>query len=287
MQVILGTGLSGMVGSAVVESMKDQYVFENLSLEVGVDITNASTVDSYVSKSTAEWILHFAAMTNVDKAEEDRVLGDQGDTWKVNVGATEILVEACKKYHKKLLYISTDFVFPGGEKVFTEEDTPSPIGWYAITKYEGEKRVKELGLEGLIIRLSFPYGQTTGPKKDFVGRFRELFQSKSTIVTPVDQVFTPTYMGDISKGIQLLMNARASGMYHLVGGSSVTSFEAATLIAKEFMYDESLIQKTTAAAFYHGRSPRPTNLRISNNKIQSLGLSPVTFQEGIALLERE
>jgi len=182
---LLGTGLSGMVGTRVTHALKDNYQFENLSLETGVDITNKEMVFDYVQKSDSPWVLHFAAKTDVDGAEKERDLGEQSPTWIVNVEATEILVQACKTFGKKLLYISTDFVFPGGEKVYAEEDTPEPIGWYAQTKYQGEKRVYALGDQGLVVRISFPYGAKDSPRPDFVQKIISLLSSNQQVVSPV------------------------------------------------------------------------------------------------------
>src|ERR1700690_3500399 len=103
-QLLLGTGLSGMVGSYVTEKLKNEYDFENLSLETGVDITKPDVVTTYLSHSEAPWVLHFAAMTDVDRAEQEKELGEKSLTWIVNVGATQTIVESCRKYHKKLLY---------------------------------------------------------------------------------------------------------------------------------------------------------------------------------------
>lgn len=286
-KTLLGTGLSGMVGSYIVQQLSSDYAFENLSLEVGIDITKKDQVFSYVSKSKAPWVLHFAAITDVDKAEEEAVLKEESLSWKVNVEATSYLTQACEIYGKRLLYISTDFVFPGGDAVFTELDMPHPIGWYATTKYEGEKVVSLLGNQALIVRLSFPYGKDMGSKKDFVGKMRERFEQGLPITVPSDQIFTPTYMEDIAQGIHLLLEHNASGVYHLVGGSAVSSLEAARLIAQTFGYDTSLITPTTAGDFYKNRAPRATKLMISNQKIRALGLSPLSFQEGITRLKAE
>jgi dTDP-4-dehydrorhamnose reductase len=284
---LLGTGLSGLVGTTVVRHLSSEFEFENLSLETGVDITKPELVDAYVQKTDAEWILHFAAKTNVDEAETEKDLGKNGSVWIVNVGATQTLVNAAKKYHKKLLYISTDFVFPGGRTDFTEEDTPSPVGWYATTKYEGEKVVGSLGNQSLIVRISFPYGPATGPRPDFVGKIRSRFVEKQKIVSPTDQLFVPTYIDDIAEGIGLLIRKNANGMYHLVGSNALSSFDAAKAIATEFTYDASLVSATTASEFYKGRAPRAFQLGLSNAKIRKLGLLPKTFTEGLALLHAQ
>ena len=282
---LLGTGLSGMVGSYVMENLKDSYEFQNLSLETGVDITKPELVDAYMATSDAPWVLHFAAMTDVDAAEKEKELGEKSSTWIVNVGATENIVASSKKYKKRMVYISTDFVFPGGEKVFSEEDTPNPVGWYATTKYEGEKRVAELGDQGVIVRITFPYGVTKGPKQDFVTKMRNQLAAKNPLLAPIDQVFVPTFVEDIAKGIDLIVKNNASGIYHIVGPGWMSSYDAALEVAAVFGGDPSLIQKTTAAEFYQGRALRAFQLRTGNAKIQKLGLNSTSFIEGLTKLK--
>src|SRR3990167_2808400 len=111
-QKVLGTGLSGMVGSRVVELLSS-YDFEDLSLATGVDITQAEQVKSKVSNSSADWIVHFAAKTDVDGCEGEKGKGVNSDAWKINVEGTRNLISEAEKYKKKVLYISTDFVFDG------------------------------------------------------------------------------------------------------------------------------------------------------------------------------
>ena len=154
---ILGTGLSGLIGSRVIELLEPAWSFQNLSLETGVDITNRQTVDDAVLATNASWVFHFAAFTDVDGAEREKDKGARGSVWQINVTATEYLVEACRKEKKHLLYISTDFVFDGEKESYSEDDIPNPISWYAQTKYEGEKRVLSLGDDALVVRIANPY----------------------------------------------------------------------------------------------------------------------------------
>src|SRR3972149_3124713 len=134
---ILGTGLSGLVGSRVVELLSDEFSFTNLSKETGIDITDSQKLTAEIINSRATWVFHFAAYTDVDGAESQRALSVSSQAWKVNVLATETVVQVWREYHKRLLYISTDYVFDGKKESYTEESAPAPQGWYAVTKYEG------------------------------------------------------------------------------------------------------------------------------------------------------
>jgi dTDP-4-dehydrorhamnose reductase len=119
---ILGTGLSGLIGTRICQLLP-AYEFQNLSLETGVDITDPKTVEAYFSKSDAPWVFHFAAKTDVDGAEKERHLGVKSSSYIVNVLATGHIVEACRKTGKRLLYVSTDFVFDGIKPNYT---SPKP-----------------------------------------------------------------------------------------------------------------------------------------------------------------
>ncbi|MBI5019218.1 sugar nucleotide-binding protein [Candidatus Gottesmanbacteria bacterium] len=134
---LLGTGLSGLVGSRIV-ALLSQHTFTNFSLENGVDITDSASITPRITGDTdSPWVLHLAAYTNVQQAEADALLGENSTAWKVNVAATQTLVDACRITGKHLLYIDTDYAFDGAKDVYSEEDTPHPLGWYAKTKSEG------------------------------------------------------------------------------------------------------------------------------------------------------
>ncbi|MGH7246392.1 MAG: SDR family oxidoreductase, partial [Candidatus Levyibacteriota bacterium] len=145
MTTIIGTGISGLVGSRITELLSADFSFEEISRSTGIDITDNRSVLQKISSSNSPFVLHLAAKADVDGCELDKPLGVNGDAWKINVIGTKNIADACLQTGKKLLYISTDFVFDG-EKAdgYTEEDMPNPINWYAETKYEGEKIVSAL-----------------------------------------------------------------------------------------------------------------------------------------------
>lgn len=279
---IIGTGLSGLVGSRVTELLSPQYSFENLSLETGVDIKNEDVVAARIGDSPASWVFHFAAKTDVDGCEKEKDLGVDSDAWQINVVATESVVAACKRTGKRLLYISTDFVFDGTGVHYSEEDTPNPQSWYARTKFEGELRVKNLREAGLIIRIAFPYRAVNSGKKDFLHRMLDCLALGRTLEAPTDQLFVPTFIDDIAAAIRLLVGKAASGIYHVVGTEALSPFEAGKKIAKTFGYDEQLVKPIEFAAFYAGRASRPFHAVLSNAKIAKFGFAMSTFDEGLA-----
>jgi dTDP-4-dehydrorhamnose reductase len=283
---ILGTGLTGLVGSRIIELLAGSFSFENLSLETGIDITQKDIVSSYISKTDAPWVWHFAAMTNVDSAEKEKGLGTNSSTWKVNVEATENIVEACKLYNKKLLYLSTDFVFDGIKDIYSEEDKPNPQGWYAQTKYEGEKRVAALGDACLIVRIANPYKAKQVGKPDFVETICERLKNGLGVTSATDQLFVPTYIDDIAYALQKLIEKDAHGIYHVVGSQALSPYEACIKIAASNGFDERLVAPTTFSEYFKNRAPRPFHAVLNNDKIAKLGVAMISFDTGLTVIKK-
>lgn len=278
---IIGTGLSGLVGTQIVKYFGSDFEFENLSLETGVDITEINEVTRRIEGSSAEWIFHLAAVTDVDRVEKEKDLGIQGRGWRVNVDATANLVRLAKRTGKNLLYISTDYVFSGDKESYVETDFPEPLSWYGRTKWEGEKLVLEVGKKGLVVRIANPYGGDEGGKKDFVQKILERLNHKEQVIAPADQKLVPTFLEDIVMAIYRLVNLHESGIYHVVGEDVVTPFEAATQIAEVWGFDPQLVVPTTFAKYFAGRAQRPQRAILKHDKISELGIKMRSFREGL------
>jgi len=277
---ILGTGLTGLIGSRIAELLKDKYEFENLSRSSGVDITNKNQVFEKINTSDAQIVLHLAGKTDVDKCELDKSLLQNGETWKINVDGTENVANACSQANKKLIYISTDFIFDGTKEVYVEDDIPSPINWYAQTKYEGEKIVQKLKTPWIIARIAYPY-RANFAKLDFLRAILVKLQEKKPVIAITDHIFTPTFIDDIAFALGTLISSNSQGIFHAVGSQSLTPLDAVNLIADEFGLDKSKISKTTRSEFFNNRAPRPFQLALKNDKITRLGVRMRTFEEGI------
>lgn len=278
---ILGTGLSGLVGSRVVELLSPSFDFTNLSKETGTDITHSATVYERIVRAPGQWVFHFAAKTDVDGAEKERSSKEKSETWNINVTATGTIARACRNSEKSLLYISTDYVFDGTKKFYEERAIPNPQGWYAVTKHEGEKKVLELGTSGLIIRIANPYRAINTDKRDFLHKIQERLHEGLSVTAPNDQMFIPTFIDDIAYAIKVLTDNKACGIYHVVGSQCLTPYEAARKIARTFGYPASLVSQTSFKNFFAGRAPRPFYACLKNDKIGELGIRMHTLDEGL------
>lgn len=280
---VLGTGLNGLVGSRIVELLKGKYEFENLSRSTGFNIEDRNSVLEKIKSSDAQIVLHLAAKTNVDGCELDKSLGEKGEAWRMNVEGTRNVADGCLQFNKKLIYVSTDFVFDGENPPaggYSEEDIPNPINWYAKTKYEGEKIIQSLKTSWIIARISYPY-RAKYEKLDFARAILERLQDAKPVTAVTDQIFTPTFIDDIAFAIDALIENNSQGIFHIVGSQSLMPFDAAILVADEFNLDKSKISKTTRAEYFKERAPRPFQSALKNDRITRLGIRMKTFEEGL------
>jgi len=284
---IIGTGLNGLIGSRITKLITD-YNFENLSLETGVNILDKKIVEERIYKSEAEWVFHFAAKTDVDGCEVDKNKKEEGDAWKINVIGTENVINACQISKKKLLYISTDFVFDGKEKkLYKEEDKPNPINWYGNTKFEAEKRVLSSNTHFIICRPSYPYRAVCKEKKDFFHAILDKLVNSEVITSVFDYVFTPTFIDDIADAIKVLIEKDLKGIYHIVGSKPLSPYQGAVKIAEAFSLDKNLVHKINGDAYFNNRAKRPFHAAINNDKISSLGVKMHSFDEGLSIIKKQ
>lgn len=289
---ILGTGLTGMVGSRVVELLSPTYIFENLSLETGVDITNTVDLEKHFSLSSAPWVFHFAAFTDVQGAEKEKDLREKSIAWKVNVDATKNIVALCKKYGKKVLYISTDYVFDGTKDEYHEDDTPNPLSFYTETKFHGEEAVKELGNNGVIVRIGNPYranpkDMTEKTKLDFVHRVKNRLQDNLPVASPTDQIMTCTFIDDLATSIHAIVTHNANGIFHVPSEKPIVTYDMMILIARTFGLNENLVSKTTYAEFFKGRAAIPKKAALRHTRIDALDVHLHTVEEGLEEVKKQ
>ena len=289
---ILGTGLTGMVGSRVVELLTPEYSFENLSLETGVDITDAIALEKRFAASDALWVFHFAAYTDVQGAEKEKELREKSTAWKVNVDATKSIVSLCKKYGKRLIYISTDYVFDGTKDEYNEQDTPNPLSFYTETKYHGEEAVKELGGSGVIVRIGNPYRAnpkelTPKTKLDVVHRIRNRLAEHLPITSPTDQIFTCTFIDDLATAIDAIVKNNANGIFHVPSEKPIVTYDMMVLIARVFGLDEQLVGKTTYQEFFKGRAAIPQKAALRHDRIDALGVHLHTVEAGLVEVKKQ
>jgi dTDP-4-dehydrorhamnose reductase len=265
------TGSTGLVGSRIIELLENDIQFLPIKQEEGIDITNKDNLWQKIKNLDFDYFLHLAAYTNVDAAEQEKTLAH-----KINVDGTRNVWEITNAKSKKLIYISTGFVFDGQHPPYDESSQPQPVSYYGQTKLEGEKIVKN---NSMIIRFDYPYRKDFAPKKDFVRAIRSLLEQKKSLKMITDSTITPTFIDDIAFGIKHLIYQYSPETFHLVGANSLSPFEAGKLIAKTYGYDENLVQLTTYEEYFVGKAKRPQYATIISKKNQFYPMK--TFEEGL------
>ena len=212
---VLVTGANGMLGQDLCP-MFSNAGFEVIKTDVDtLDITNQEQVNQVINESKADFVIHCAAYTNVDKAEEDF------ETAKlINATGSENLALACEKNNVTMIYISTDYVFDGEKtEAYLPTDDTNPINNYGLTKLMGEVAVQEICTKYYIARTSWLYGHYG---KNFVETMISLKDNLNLKVVD-DQVGCPTWTRDLVSGIlALIQEEKEYGVYHLCGGGSTS-----------------------------------------------------------------
>ena len=264
------TGANGLVGSRVGELLKDDFTFIPLDHK-DVDITDQKQVHKKLNEIDFDLLLHMAAYTNVDRAEEEKDIAR-----KLNVDATKYLFEETQAKNKKMIYISTDFVFDGKNPPFDEESKPNPIGYYGQSKYDGELVLEN---HAMIVRITYPYGSSPSLKHDFVQKIYSLLSQKKSLSMVTDSAMTPTYIDDIALALKYLMNHFSPEIFHIIGSKSYSPYEVGTMIAEQYDLPAWLIQPTTFVEYSKGKAPRPqyAETRSIKNTFQKMR----SFGEGL------
>ncbi|MFA6005462.1 MAG: sugar nucleotide-binding protein [Patescibacteria group bacterium] len=270
MKRVVITGSTGLVGSRIVEILGKQFELIPLTQAL-CDITKPDSVHEALEHTEYDLLLHLAAYTNVDQAENNKELA-----YGINVTGTRNLFTETQRKSKPFIYISTDFVFDGKEQFYNEDSAPHPLGYYGQTKHEGELIVKN---KGMIVRISYPYRAPYGGKPDFVQRIRALLTKKVPLAMVTDSIFTPTYIDDIAHGLAYLCNHYSPSLFHLVGSSSLSPYEAGKLIAQKYGLDASPITQTTYDEYFTGKALRPKMSKIVSNKIAFIPMH--SFEDGL------
>lgn len=271
MRVLL-TGAYGQLGRCLL----DRFPTDWITLACGsaeLDITNRIAIERVVKKFRPEVIINAAAYTAVDKAETDRVRA-----MKVNAIGAENIALVAKEYDSRLIHISTDYVFDGRKKTpYNENDSPCPINFYGLSKWEGESRILNILPKAIILRTSWVFSEYGN---NFVKTILKLADSHSELKVVNDQFGCPTYGGDVAQVIiRLAERLESEGIYHYCGDQSVSWCEFAQAI---FIFARnSVIVQGIDSRSYPTTAYRPTNSVLNCDKIRDLGISPSNWETAL------
>ncbi len=247
-----------------------------------LDLTKREDVKNLILDFVPDVIINAAAFTNVDRSESDRETA-----WKVNVRAVENLAESARIIDAFIVHISSDYVFDGTKGPYNESDTPCPINYYGRTKLASENALRISGVEYAILRTNVLYGTLRGGKLDFVKWVVESIKSGKQISIVTDQINNPTFVNDLVQGIDLVIDKRKTGLYHIGGREFLSRFEFTLRIAKIFGLDESYIIPIITESL-NQPALRPLKSGLYTLKAQyELGFNSTPLDESLLLMKKE
>lgn len=270
MSKLLVTGASGLLGANVVLEawakgwhvvpVSHQHTLKN---GVTVDFNDAKATRNLIDDVHPECIVHCAAAANIDWCEDNPIAAEY-----INTRVPEIIAESAKKIGARLVHISTDAVFYGEQANmrYRETDPTNPPSVYAHTKLLAEQAVMACLPQSLVLRVNF-YGWNFQPKHSLA----EWILSKLSAQTPVpgfaDVTFCPMLANDLCDVIFDLINNKATGLFHVVGGESISKYDFARLVAHTFAYDEQLVYPTSFKSAQL-RALRSPNIALDVSKVE-------------------
>ena len=259
---ILVTGVKGQLGYDV---MKELHLRGSECLGADIDefdITDKAAAYGFIKEYHPDAVIHCSAYTSVDKAEDNPVLCKA-----VNGQGPRNIAAACKEINARMIYISTDYVFPGtGNKEYEIDDPTGPLSVYGQTKLEGELAVKEFLRKYFIVRISWVFGKNGN---NFIKTMLKLGKERSEINVVCDQIGSPTYTADLAPLLCDMVVTEKYGTYHATNEGFCSWAEFAREIFRQAGY--STKGNFIPTSEYPTRAKRPLNSRMSKRSLDEVG----------------
>ena len=282
---ILVTGASGLFGlNLALETAKDHEVFGTVKDHaittdafsvLQTDLLVPGAVERLLDKTQPDWIIHCAALANVDACEANPALARQ-----LNSELPKKLATYVGRGGARLVHVSTDAVFDGQRGDYTEEDLPNPLSVYAQSKLDGERAVAEANPRAIIARVNL-FGWSLTGKRSLAEFFFYNLSAGKRVMGFTDVYFCPLLANHLARVFLKMLASDLNGLYHVVSRDCFSKYDFGMMIAQRFDLDESLITPSSveAAGLKAARSPK---LTLRTDKLtQDLGESPPGLSTGI------
>lgn len=298
MKKILITGANGLLGQKLVHLIAGNSGYkliatargENRLGDIGkayeyasMDITSKEEVVKVIGVYAPDFIIHTAAMTNVDQCETD-----QENCIKQNVDAVRYICEAAEKNNCFLIHLSTDFIFDGTHGPLDENEKPNPISFYGESKLDAEKIILASKIRWAIVRTVLVFGVVKDmSRSNIILWVKKSLEEGKKINVVDDQWRTPTLAEDLALGCFLIVEKQATGIYNISGKEMLTPYDMAMMTVDYFKLDKSLITKTDSTKFTQTAKRPPKTGFIITKAERELGYKPHSFEEGIKVLSSQ
>ena len=263
---VLVTGVKGQLGYDVVNELKKRG-HEAVGVDIEeMDITVEESVNRVIREAAPDAVIHCAAYTAVDAAEDNVDL-----CRAVNARGTGNIARVCKALDIRMMYISTDYVFNGqGTRPWEPDDQREPLNIYGQTKYEGELEIEENLKKYFIVRIAWVFGVNG---KNFIKTMLNLGKTRDKLSVVADQVGSPTYTFDLARLLVDMIETEKYGRYHATNEGLCSWYEFACEIFKQAGMNVT-VEPVTSDQF-PVKAKRPMNSRISKDKLTENGFEPL------------
>lgn len=271
---VLVTGVYGQLGYDVVKELEKRG-HTAIGTDVdNMDITDAAAVRSVLTEANPDVVIHCAAYTAVDAAEDNIDL-----CRRINAEGTANIARVCKALDCKMIYISTDYVFDGeGTHFWQPDDLRNPLNVYGQTKCEGELAVESLLTKYYIVRIAWVFGING---KNFIKTMLNLGKTRDKLTVVCDQVGSPTYTFDLARLLVDMAETDKYGRYHATNEGLCSWYEFACEIFKQAGYDHVTVSPVSSDQ-YPAKAKRPSNSRMSKDKLTENGFDRLpTWQDAL------
>lgn len=277
----LVTGVKGQLGFDVMNELAKRG-YEGVGVDVEeMDITDAEAVDRVIKESHVGSVVHCAAWTAVDAAEDNVEM-----CRKVNALGTENIARVCKELDIPMIYFSTDYVFDGEGTRPWEPDDPvvEPLNVYGLTKYEGEQAVEKYLDKYYIVRIAWVFGVNG---KNFIKTMLNLGKTHDTLTVVNDQIGTPTYTYDLARLVVDMLEKEEYGKYHVTNeGGYISWYDFAKEIFRQAGMNVNVVP--VSAEQYQAKAKRPSNSRMEKKKLDEHGFKRLpTWQDALSRYLKE
>lgn len=277
---VLVTGAKGQLGTDLMNELEKRGI-ESIGVDVQeMDITDREACMRVISESKADAVIHCAAYTAVDAAEDNVDL-----CRKINGEGTRNVALACQATGANMMYISTDYVFDGqGTRPWEPDDNRSPLNVYGQTKYEGELAVEELVEKFFTVRIAWVFGVAG---KNFIKTMLRLGKERGAVSVVDDQVGSPTYTYDLARLLVDMIQTDYYGRYHATNEGFCSWYGFACEIFRQAGMDEVKVTPVSSDQF-PVKAVRPANSRMSKAKLAENGFEPLpTWQDALGRFLKE
>lgn len=255
---VLVTGCTGQLGYDVCKELQKRNINYYAATRKDFDLVNQENSRTFIEQMRPDVLIHCAAYTAVDKAEDEGKLCQL-----INTEATHSLAKACRAIDATMIYISTDYVFGDNGTQFHEtDDRQNPLNVYGKTKAAGEKAVTDTLDKYFIVRISWVFGINGN---NFIKTILRLAQNHTELKIVADQIGSPTYTADLAVLIRDMLASNHYGIYHATNEGICSWADFARAIFKEAHLSTRVIDQATAD--YPTKAVRPLNSRLSKNSL--------------------